>query len=277
MADKVLDKQLPKRFRNVISKEVDIFGNAISVEEKTKIPPTSAIPIENPSKWLRVPDVVCVFVDMAGSTKLSAEMKRHGLVKVYQLFTGTAVRLFDEFDCPYIDIKGDGVFAMFDAGQAHTALAAAVSFKTFAERVFLPRVRKLTGVEVGCHIGIDQKTVWVRKIGVKAVGGRSDKQNEVWAGKPVNMAAKLCSLAKSGEMIVSDRFYRSINKDKHTTHSCGCTSAGEYTGDSVKLWEQRDVSDDERFDFDKCYRLASVWCENHGAEFCEAILKLDKS
>lgn len=275
MANQIVQDQLPKRLRDIVDKEVSTFGNPISVQEKTKIPPTSTIPVESGSKWFRIEDVVCVFADMSGSTKLSAKMSRHGLVRAYQLFTGTAVRLFDELDCPYIDVKGDGVFGMFDAGQAHTALAAAVTVKTFAERVFTPRVKSMAEVDVGCHIGIDQKTVWVKKIGIKKVGGRSDRQNEVWAGKPVNMAAKLCSLAKSGEILISDRYFRSVNKDKHVTHSCGC-QGGKFTGEVVKLWTDVDLSEDDRFDFDKAYKLGSTWCETHGSKFCDAVIALDK-
>jgi class 3 adenylate cyclase len=274
MASKLAETQLPKRFREVIDTEVDIFTSWRVVEEKESIPDTTEIPIVDPHKWLRIPDVICVFVDMVGSTRLSAELHDKSTAGAYQLFTGTAIRLFDAFDCPYIDVKGDGVFGLFNHSQPHTALAAAVSFKTFAREIFASMIKEKTKQEVGAHIGIDQRTVLVRKMGLKRYGGRTDRQNEVWAGKPVNMAAKLASLAGVNELLVSDRFFSQVRTDDHVTLSCGC-QGGKYTGTKVSLWEEKDLSAESKFDFDKAHLLSTVWCESHGAEFCEAILKLD--
>ncbi len=206
---------------------------------------------------------------MLGSTKLSAQKYDKTTARAYRLFTGTAVHLFSEFESPYIDLKGDGVFALFDSGQAHRALAAAVTFKTFAKEEFTPRVRKQTDVMVGCHIGIDQKTVLVRKLGFKRYRGRTDRQNEVWAGRPVNMASKLASMSKDNELIASERFYLNIKSEK-ALKSCGCPS-----GTKVHLWSELDVDSDKKFDFSKAYLLKSCWCSIHGSEYCDEILKAD--
>ena len=63
------ENQIPKRYKNVIDDELAIFPKSVSVTERNKLPPTSAIPIENPSSWIKVRDVICVFVDMKGSTQ----------------------------------------------------------------------------------------------------------------------------------------------------------------------------------------------------------------
>lgn len=264
----ITDNQMPTRFKSVIDEELAIFPKPVSVTDRNTLPHTSVIPIENPTSWMRVKDVICVFVDMKGSTKLSASHHEKGTSSIYRLFTSTAVKLFHEFDAPYIDIKGDGAFALFNANQAYRALCAAVTFKTFAEEEFVPRVTKKTGLDVGYHIGIDQKTLLVRKIGLKMVNDRTDRQNEVWAGKTVNMAAKLASLADS-TLLVSDRFYESLS-DKSATHSCTC-GAG-----AAPLWKGVDVTDSNLFDFDTAYSLGSKWCSVHGKTTCEYLLKLDQ-
>ena len=187
------------------------------------------------------------------------------------LCTSTAVRLFDEFDAPYIDIKGDGAFALFDKGQHHRALAAAVTFKTFAREVFVPTIKEKTDLVVGSHLGIDQKPVLVRRIGFRRAAGRTDRQNEVWADKPVNMAAKLSSMSNDNELLVSDRFYKRLKKQQ-ATHSCGC---GSKDGEKVPLWTKVDVSSDDRFDFPAGYRLSLNWCGTHGREYCEALLRAE--
>jgi class 3 adenylate cyclase len=261
--------QVPIRFKAIMDDEVSIFKDTPSITLRNSIPDTTAIPIENKTHWFRIPDVICVFVDMVGSTKLSAQKYDQTTARAYRLFTGTAVRLFSEFESPYIDLKGDGVFALFDSGQVHRALAAAVTFKTFAKEEFTPRVQKQTGVMVGCHIGIDQKTVLVRKLGFKRYRGRTDRQNEVWAGRPVNMASKLASISKDNELIVSDRFYSNIKSEK-ALKSCGCPS-----GTKNDLWSEFDVDSDEKFDFSKAFLLRSCWCSTHGLEYCDSILKAD--
>lgn len=162
---------------------------------------------------------------------------------------------------------------MFNEDQPYTAVAAAVTFKTFASEDFAPRVRDTTGVEVGSHLGIDQNTVLVRKMGLKRYKDRTDRQNEVWAGRPVNMAAKLAGLTDHDELLVSDRFHENLD-DHHVLWSCGCDGSGNKTG-KKPLWEELSVADDDRFDFDTVYQLTSKWCGVHGKSYCEEVLSLD--
>jgi class 3 adenylate cyclase len=265
----ISQSQLPEGFRSIIDEQLRVYRQGRAITNINSIPDTQGIPIENQRHWLKIPNVICVFVDMLGSTRLGATTHDGATAGAFQLFTGTAVRLFSEFESPYVDIRGDGAFALFDSSQPYRALAAAVTFKTFSAEEFVPKILADTGVPVGCHLGIDQKTVLVRKLGFKRYRGRSDKQNEVWAGKPVNMAAKLASLTSDGELLVSDRFYQNFT-DEHATLSCGCPH-----GNKMPLWEEVDLSQDERFDFERAFCLRSKWCRNHGKEFCEALLGLD--
>lgn len=269
----ITSSQLPERFRREIDEQIAIFNQRRSFEERRHIPDTTAIPIEDPTRWLRIRDVICVFADMVGSTQLSASTHENTTAGAYQLFTGTAVAVFDSFEAPYIDVRGDGVFALFDSDQTYRALAAAVTFKTFAREEFAPRINAGGELQVGCHIGIDRKLVLVRKLGLKRFEGRTDRQNEVWAGKPVNMASKLASKAASDEMLVSDRFYSSI-ANEHARYSCGC-EGGRPSNTRKLLWAAVDVSADRQFDFDLAYCLKSFWCPTHGSEFCEKLLTLD--
>ena len=211
---------------------------------------------------------------MLGSTQLSASTHENGTAGAFQLFTGSAVALLDRFEASYIDVRGDGAFALFNGTQPYRALAAAVTFKTFAKEEFVPKIKEATGLTVGCHIGVDQKIVLVRKLGLKRYADRSDRQNEVWAGKPVNMASKLASLTKDGEMFVSDRYYANITDD-YARYSCGC-SGGQPSSQKAHLWSPVDLSADTKFDFDTAYLLKSYWCQNHGNEYCEKLLTLDE-
>ena len=266
----IKDTQMPSSLIGVIKEQIEIFNEGRSITLYNEIPDTNQIPIENQTHWLKIPDVICVFVDMLGSTRLSAAKHEKGTAGAYQLFSNTAVKLFHEMEAPYIDVRGDGVFALFNSNQVYRAFVSAISFKTFADSEFVPRIKKMTTVDVGCHIGIDQKTVLVRKIGLKRNNGRSDRQNEVWAGKPVNMAAKLASLSEHNQLFISDRYYNNLS-DEMARYSCGCPD-----GAKEFLWNDYDVKDDDKFDFDKAYYIGSNWCTTHGKEYFDSLLKLDE-
>lgn len=258
------------RVESLIQSELRLFEQSVSITEYNHIPDTSVIPIENPQHWIKVKDIICCFVDMEGSTKLSAGRQDRFMAKAYRLFTETAIRIFVGFDAKYIDVKGDGVFALFDRNKVHTALAATVSFKTFVKEYFTPKIKKLTELEIGGHFGIDQKTVLVRKFGLKRHNSRTDRQNEVWAGKPINMSAKLASQSTNNELWVSERYFNKLTDDKAKL-SCGCPSGG-----LNNLWEERDVSYDTRFDFNSAYVLKSNWCKEHGKSFSWALKKIEQ-
>jgi len=261
-------EQVPERFLGVINEQISRFEKKPSIQVVNSIPDTNEIPL-NREHWLRIPDVICVYVDMLGSTRLSAETNDINTAGAYQLYTGCAVRLFHAFDSPYIDVRGDGAFALFNKNQVYRALAVAVSFKTYAREEFVPRIKELCDLDVGSHIGIDQKTVLVKRIGFRRAGLRTDRQNEVWAGKPVNMAAKLASLSENDEILASERYFEKL-KNEYALKTCGCPN-----GVKVDLWCEKDLTADARFDFDKAFSLKSYWCKTHGSEYCEAILALD--
>lgn len=267
----IAEDQMPKRFKDVCEKQVEIYKEGPVVEDRKAIPKSGQIPLDDKRKWLRIPEVISLFVDMKGSTKLCAKSQQRTVASAYRLFTGTAVRLLHEFEAPYIDVQGDGVLALFDGSQPYRALCAAVTFKTFADEEFATLFKaRSPSCEVGAHLGIDVGALLVRRIGFRVYKDRKDRQNEVWAGKAVNMSSKLCSMAESNELLVSDRFYKKI-PNSLARESCGCG------GESKSLWEEVRVGDKDYFDFDHARLLKSNWCHKHGSDYCTRILDLDPS
>lgn len=268
----ISDTQMSQKYIDVIAEEKKIFDAGAIVDDAKQIPSTDTIPLDDRQAWVRVPGVICVYIDMKDSTKLAVGGSAKATASAFQLYTGTAVRLLNAFDAPYIDVRGDGAFALFNSGQEYRALAAAVTFKTFASLEAIPAIEKRSGVRVGSHIGIDQKGVLVRRVGLRRTSARDDRQNEVWAGKPVNMAAKLASLTEDNQLYVSNRFYERISDDK-ARKSCGC---GDAEKKKKSLWTEVDISRTGKFDFKTAYKLSSIWCNEHGKEFMEALLSLSK-
>ena len=261
------ESQFLNKIETVISDAEIEYREGASVQVVNKIPDPGKIP-QRGNHWKKIQDVISVFVDMKDSTKLSAEKHGKSTAEIYQFFTNTIVKILRQFEVSYVDVKGDGVFGIFNSNLPHTALAAAVTCKTFSENNFKSAVKNKRKISLGCHIGIDQKTVLVKKIGAEPRDGEdSHLRNEVWAGKPVNMSAKLAARADEGEVLVSDRFYSSL-ESKCALISCGC---GSNVGPSP-LWTEKDVSSDENFDFEKAHLLQSKWCSIHGKDYCQKLL-----
>ena len=261
--------QIPQEFIDIIDIQIEKFKQHIDIVKKDKIPlKKDEITSEQSQKWVQIDNVICVYVDMKNSTQYSASSHASTTGKIYTLFTGTAVRVLKKFGASYIDIRGDGVFGLFNKDEVHKALASAVTFKTFATEVFIPKISaKRKDLNTGVHIGIDQGNLLVSKIGLKKYKNTTDAFNEVWAGKPVNFASKLAGLSESNEIHVSERYYKNITNQK-ALYSCKCSAP-------VLLWTSVDLRFEQKLPFDKAMKLESPWCKKHGSETLKEIIATD--
>ena len=242
------------------------------------------VPEEGPANkglWLQIPNVTVVFVDLKRSTELSADSSPETSAFAYTYFVRAMVLILERFGSKYIDIHGDGVFGLFSGPQSEFhAVAGAVTARTQIERDIAVRFEEDTSTdwELTAGVGIDRGTLLVRRLGL-----RGTKQNEVWAGKPVNMAAKLSSVACSNQVVVSDRVFSQFQQASYIRRrallwTCGCSDDVEGDGLDIPigktecLWTEESAPAEIGLDFDQLYRLKSKWCCVHGAEFCETIV-----
>lgn len=256
----------------IVNAAAERYSQGEQIQSISSIPLSSSDIALDSNTWLKIDDIICVFIDMKNSTQLSAQRHDKTTAGIYQLFTGTAVKILNNFGAAYIDVRGDGAFGLFDNNKLYHALAAGVTFKSFS-KYELPRLVQIEGINITCHIGMDSKTVLVKKVGIRRIADKTDKQNEVWAGKPVNMASKLATSGDENDLWISERvfgkFYR--GGSELVLKSCGCKS-----GKKSNLWIMQDVTNEPKYDFDKAYKLISAgWCEVHGGEYCSKILNLD--
>jgi class 3 adenylate cyclase len=261
--------QLPQEIINIIEKQESKFKTNVTTKSIDTIPEKSSdFPSEASDKWLKIEDVICVYVDMKNSTQFSASSHGATTGKIYTLFTGTAVRIFKHFGASYIDIRGDGVFGLFNKSKVHSALASAVTMKTFSHQSFVPKVQaKKADFDTGIHIGIDQRTLLASKIGLNKTKDKTDMFNEVWAGKAVNFASKIASFSKNNEILVSEKYFKNIKCQK-ALWSCDC-------GEVAKLWHEVDTSSESKVPLDTLFKLESNWCTKHGAEYLQDIIGAD--
>lgn len=268
-----LKQLLETPIQDIVENNLELARERFSHTIKNKIPIDGKFPMDNHKHWLKIPDVICVFTDMIGSTQLTASTSENTTTKAYFLFTQTITQIFHHYGASYIDIQGDGVFGLFNKGEEYKAFVCAITIKTAIQENILPKIEDITSKKVGLHIGIDQKSVLVKNLGFRKVNDREDRKDAVWAGKPINMAAKLSSMSKAKELLVSDRYFKRIQNEL-VTLSCGCNN-GNPSDEKATLWEEIDVSDEEKFDFDVAWKLSSIWCELHGLEYLSQIKELD--
>ena len=123
-----------QEIQDILDEAKKRYEQGEEIEPKDKIPPGDDIPLET-NKWLKIDDVICVFLDMKNSTQLSAQKQDKFTASIYQYFTDMAVKILNQFDASYIDVKGDGTFGLFEKNKIYHAFCVAMTFKTFSANI----------------------------------------------------------------------------------------------------------------------------------------------
>jgi class 3 adenylate cyclase len=246
----------------------------VTIEEVMEFPKIDDLYVEKRS-WKKIDDVVVVSADLKGSTRLNFRKYAQTSARLYEAVTGNMVRIVNDFDPEFVDVQGDGLFALYHGQRRYErALCAAITLKSFSELELVPEIEKTmaeqfpkTGLKVGMAAGI----LAAKKVGVRGTN------EPVWAGKPVNWATKCAAKADRHELIVTRRVFQKFENNDFVTHSCNC-GRDPVTGERVpglgrpaELWTAAQVETLPEDDID-CKLLRSNWCPNHGDEFCTAIL-----
>lgn len=125
-----------------------------------------------------IDNVTCVFVDMENSTKMAmGEIEE--AINTQIPYIRALVEIFQLRNAKYIDIQGDGGFALFDGDNSRSdgVYIAAMINTLFNEKL-----------NMNIRIGIDCGTVYVKK------AGKRGENKEIWLGRPVCLASKLCNI-----------------------------------------------------------------------------------
>lgn len=162
--------------------------------------PLSQIKLET-DEWKRVDNVACVFVDLENSTQLATGDIQNAM-NIFSIYGDSLVKIFNGYNAHYIDIQGDGGFALFDGNNSFcNAYDTAITTNSLFN----------VCLELGVRIGADIGTIFVKKVGIRG------ENKEVWLGSPVNIASKLCNLKISdvNNIRISKIFFNKLpNGDK---------------------------------------------------------------
>jgi class 3 adenylate cyclase len=268
-----------------VTTEVDLqeLLDTLTEDTKTELASTPAVDDWNGSldvsslpitarKWIKVPDVVSVVADLKNSTRLGTDKWAASTASIYQAGTGGVVKTFDQFGADFIQIQGDGAFALFWGDQRYErALCAAITIRTFSDDLVQRLESKWSAIEeTGFKLGVASQRVLVKRIGTPR---NPAHQEPVWAGKPVNYAAKAAQSADRHQIIVTGSVWDKISGNDYLTISCGCDSNGNPTNPTTTIWEDMTIERLPEAEPEPVgRRLIAPWCKVHGPEFCAAIL-----
>ena len=151
------------------------------------------------NEWQQVSNVSCVFVDLENSTQIAMGNIQQAM-QIFSTYGDSLVRIFNFYKACYIDIQGDGGFALFDGRNSsvnayHTAITANSVFNI--------------NLKLGVRIGVDIGTIYVKKVGIRG------ENKEVWLGSPVNIASKLCNLKFTNikTIRISNAFFKMLSQN----------------------------------------------------------------
>jgi len=233
-----------------------------TIEDTTLFPSVDSLYSRKPT-WKRIKDAVVVSADLKNSTQLSFGKYINTSAKIYEASTAPLVSILWAFKPAFVDIQGDGAFAIYHGERAtERALCAAITIKTFSAVTLEPKIREILGEKVpdtGLKTGMDRGTLIARKLGVHGTN------EPVWAGRPVNFAFKCAGRADAHGLIVTEEVFKHFASNDYVTHSC------DHSDPPTELWHETDV--EKLGTHSKCKELTSHWCENGcGDRFATAIL-----
>jgi class 3 adenylate cyclase len=214
-------------------------------------------------RWAQVNEIVAVVADLKDSTKLGTGKHAASTASIYEAAIAPLAKFLLDFDAGDIDIQGDCAVGVFWGDRRlERAFCAGVTIKTFSQRHLEPRLETKWGMapKTGFKVGLAASGILVKRVGVPR---KLQYQEEVWAGKGVNYAAKAAQCADRREMWVTGSVWERLELNDYIAYSCGCSEGQP----SDALWEDAEITRLPDEDEDRYGRkLKSTWCVNHGVD-----------
>ena len=154
-------------------------------------------------------EITILFSDLRGFTSLSEKFPAEKVVQMLNEYLETMSQIILQHKGTIDKFMGDGIMAVFGApiyyeSHALRAIKVASDMQKAQERLSQKWLKQ--GIKIGLGIGISTGDVVVGNIG-------SQQRTDYTAiGDAVNVASRLCSLAKDGQTLVSERTYNDTRK-----------------------------------------------------------------
>jgi len=149
--------------------------------------------------------VTVIFADLTGYTAMSEKLDPEEVKAITSRIFGAISKIVGKYDGFIEKYAGDAVMAIFGIPKAHEddpirAIKVAREIHDMVDGIS-PEVESMVGQAISMHTGINTGLVITGEVilerGVHGV-----------AGDTLNVASRLCSIAKAGEIVVSQEVYR---------------------------------------------------------------------
>jgi adenylate cyclase len=155
-------------------------------------------------------DVVVLFTDLRGFTRMTATFPAHTVIEVLNEFFTAVVNVVYTHEGTVFDLAGDELEVGFGAPLAQEdAAQRALRTAGDMQKVFAKlrdRWKQEQGLEVGLGVGIDRGSVVMGSIGAPS------QMNFGLVGDAVSTAHGLVDLAQHGEIVVSEAFVEHLRE-----------------------------------------------------------------
>jgi class 3 adenylate cyclase/tetratricopeptide (TPR) repeat protein len=168
-------------------------GTAIA-DEASQARPSPASRAEAERRQLTV-----IFVDLVGSTELSASLDPEDMREVIRAYQDTCAGIITRFEGFVAKFMGDGVLAYFGYPKAHEDEAERAVRAGLALAEAIARLTTTAGEPLSARIGM--------ATGVVVVGdliGEGAAQEQAVVGDTPNLAARLQGLAEPGQVVIAE-------------------------------------------------------------------------
>lgn len=156
-------------------------------------------------------DVTLLFIDIRGFTPLSEKMEPEDVINVLNEYLDLCTQAIFKYGGTLDKFIGDGVMAIFGAPvpqeeHAKRAVLAGIELKSQADELNR-RIEEKYGRSVRFGMGINSGPAVIGNIGSK------ERLEYTAIGDTVNLASRLESNAKPGQILISEETYRRVKDD----------------------------------------------------------------
>jgi len=192
-----------------------------------------------------------MFVDVRDFTPLAEKMEPEEVIKLLNEYLDTCTKVIFSQEGTLDKFMGDGVMSIFgapiaQADHAERAVRAALEIKRQA-RALAKNLKEQCGQTIYFGIGINSGSAVIGNI------GSNERSDYTAIGDAVNLAARLESVAKPGQILISRETYELISDSFECTKLDPIAVKG--SEQSIEIyqveWEYDvDDDDDDSEDFD---------------------------
>jgi len=155
--------------------------------------------------------IVILFVDMEGSTRISSTVDSDMNIKIIKIFLMQMARIIDNFNGYVLKFVGDCAIGIFPAdinftSMCDNAVQAAMTMRNLVEEVINPIFNEKNLPQIGFHIGIDIGSVRAERIGAVNIASFDDL-----IGYSMNLTAKIQSKAGHNEILLGRNLFERIH------------------------------------------------------------------